>query len=278
MLTPVMTLIVFVFIGGLSMGLAQSFGYFPAIGLREVSLKYYMMVFSNPEFKSALTFSLYTSFVSSVLSVLVGLLLAYLLLKSGVSDRLSSMLYRLPIVVPHAIAALLIYTLFAQSGVLSRLLYLFGFITESSQMPVLLFDRTGKGVMLAYVWKATPFIAMVVFDILKSVTNRLEEAAFNLGASEWQVFRYVILPLIAPTLLANFIIIFAFSFGAFEIPYLLGPTAPKALPILSYIEYTNPDLSHRPYTMAINMVLTGVSLFIVGLTSFVFKPLLKYKD
>lgn len=273
-----MVLILFVFIGGLSMGLTQSFGYFPTIGLKELSLKYYSMVISNPDFKSALGFSLYTSFVSSLLSVIIGLLLAYLLLKSNASDRLGNMLYKLPIVVPHAIAALLVYTLFTQSGVFARVLYAFGFIAEVSEMPVFLFDRTGKGVILAYIWKATPFIAMVVFDILKSVSNRLEEAAYNLGASEWQSFRFVILPLIAPTLLTNFIIIFAFSFGAFEIPYLLGPTSPRALPILSYIEYTNPDLSHRPYTMAINMLLTSICLLMVALIRVVFKPLLKYRD
>ena len=46
----------------------------------------------------------------------------------------------------------------------------------------------------------------------------------------------------------------------YELPYLLGATQPKALPILAYIEYTKPDLLARPYTMAINGIIIVISL------------------
>lgn len=88
----------------------------------------------------------------------------------------------------------------------------------------------------------------------------------------------VIFPLIMPLVASSFIIIFAFSFGAFEVPYLLGPTSPKILPVKAYIEYTNPDLTHRPYTMVINMILTFYSLILVWLYSKTFKLISKYKS
>jgi len=81
-----------------------------------------------------------------------------------------------------------------------------------------------------------------------------------------------------PLVASSFIIIFAFSFGAFEVPYLLGPTSPKTLPVKAYIEYTNPDLTHRPYTMVINMILTFYSLILVWLYSKTFKLISKYKS
>lgn len=277
MIAPIMTIIIGVFIGGLAMGIMQSLGHFSAIGMTEFTLKYYYQVLSDPDFIASLVFSLRTSLISSMIALALGLLLAYLLIKSNASNRINNLIYKLPIIIPHSIAAFMIFTIFSQSGLLSRLLYNLGFIKEISEMPLLLFDKNGSGVILAYIWKATPFIAMVVYDILKNVSSRLEEVSVNLGASEWQTFKYVILPLIAPTLISNFIIIFAFSFGAFEIPYLLGATSPKALPIFAYIEYTNPNLSHRPFAMAITMILTGVSLLMVAFISLVSKRLLKYK-
>ncbi len=277
MLAPVMALVLGVFVGGLMMGLMQSLGYFPAIGMRTFTLDYYKQVITNPDFMTSLSFSLYISLISSVLALIFGVALAYLLIKGNSKKQVEEILYKLPIIVPHSVAALLIYTVFAQSGILSRVLFHLGLIATPAEMPAFLFDRTGRGIILAYLWKEIPFIAMVVYSVLKSVCNRLEDAARNLGADEWQIFRYVILPLIAPTLVSNFIIIFAFSFGAFEVPYLLGPTRPRALPILAFVEYTNPDLAHRPYTMSINMILTFISLGFVGVISLLFRRIFKYK-
>ncbi|MBE6056036.1 MAG: sugar ABC transporter permease, partial [Clostridium sp.] len=55
------------------------------------------------------------------------------------------------------------------------------------------------------------------------------------------------------------------SFGAFEVPYLLGPTTPKLLPVKAYIEYSSPDLTNRPYAMVINTILIVISTFLIVL-------------
>ena len=66
-----------------------------------------------------------------------------------------------------------------------------------------------------------------------------------------------------PAVKNAFLIIFAFSLGAYELPFLLGATAPKALPVQAFIEYTHPDLLHRPYAMALNSIMFFISLIIV---------------
>ena len=68
--------------------------------------------------------------------------------------------------------------------------------------------------------------------ILQSVGEDYEQAAQSLGANRWQQFRYVTLPLIMPGVLSASVIVFAFTFGAYEIPAILGQTFPKALPVL----------------------------------------------
>ena len=49
--------------------------------------------------------------------------------------------------------------------------------------------------------------------------------------------------------------IFIFAFGGYELPFLLGATVPKALPVQAYLAYTAPNLRDRPYAMAMNAVI-----------------------
>ncbi|MGM0502858.1 MAG: ABC transporter permease, partial [Bacillota bacterium] len=66
-----------------------------------------------------------------------------------------------------------------------------------------------------------------------------------------------------PSIGSAFIIVFAFSFGAFEIPFLLGPTYPKTLPVMAYQKYISSDLMQRPYAMVIAVVLTVICVALI---------------
>ena len=87
--------------------------------------------------------------------------------------------------------------------------------------------------------------------------------ARSLGANRWQAFRQVTLPLIMPGVVSASVIVFAFTFGAFEIPYLLGRTFPAALPVLAYQSYTDVDLAARPQAMAMAMVIAFISTLLI---------------
>ncbi|KPU27055.1 spermidine/putrescine ABC transporter permease [Caloranaerobacter sp. TR13] len=276
LLLPALTILIGIFISGLILGLVQSFGYFPVIGLKNFTLRYYLEVLTDKDFLQSLKFSFYISLISSVIAVILGVILAYSILKSRHKKSIEKFIYKLPIIVPHTIAALLVYNLFSQSGVIPRILYNVGIINSQNQFPSLVFDKVGIGIIIAYLWKEIPFIAMVVYTILSNINNRLVEVALNLGANNRQIFWHILLPLIMPSIFSSFIIIFAFSFGAFEVSYLLGPTSPKTLPVKAYIEYTNPDLTNRPYTMVINMILTFISVLFVWIYSRTFKLISKY--
>ena len=89
---------------------------------------------------------------------------------------------------------------------------------------------------------------------MANINGSLGEAATNLGANKLQAFMKVTLPLCMNTVLSGFLIIFVFALGAYELPFILGATIPKALPVLAYLEYT------KPYAMAINGILIVISL------------------
>ncbi|SJZ37593.1 ABC transporter permease [Selenihalanaerobacter shriftii] len=263
LLSPALVVLIGLFLGGVTLALLQSLGYFPFIGLKTITLKYYIEVFSSPEFIDALKYSLYISFVSSVGAVVIGVLLAYQLVKLSDKYRLVQLLYKLPIIVPHIIASLLVFLFFTQSGLLSRLLYHFGILEQITDFPNLIFDQWGIGIIFVYLWKEIPFIALVVYTVLKHINTSFEEVAANLGANQRQIFWNIYFPLSLPSIGSAFIIVFAFSFGAFEIPFLLGPTYPNTLPVMAYQNYISSDLTQRPYAMVIVMILTIISFGLI---------------
>lgn len=241
------------FLAGILNALVQSFGYIPSFGLNTFTLDYYRDIFSRPELLASVGISLQIAGISSVLAAVLGVLLCAALVRVG--NAKGKILVRLPILVPHAVTALFAITLLSQNGLVARLL-------KQEDFPALLFQPNNAGIILSYLWKEIPFVAYFVFALMAGISDTLGEAAENLGASGTKAFFHVTLPLCMPAALNAFFIIFAYSFGSYELPYLLGATVPKALPVQAYVEYTHPDLLHRPYAMAMNGVMLLAALLL----------------
>lgn len=276
MLAPVLFIIIGIFLSGIVMALLQSLGYFPAAGLNEFTLKYYQEILSDKDFLASLKFSLYTSFVSSIIAIFVGVALAYAILQLRNQRGRVESLFRLPVIVPHLVAVLLVVNILSQTGILPRILYETGWIKDHSQFPAILYGKNGMGIMMAYLWKEIPFVAITTYGILSKASNKLSEAAYNLGANRRQTFFYVLLPLIMPSILSSLIIIFAFSFGAYEVPLLLGPTSPKTLSVKAFVEYNSPVLQNRPYAMVINILMILIAIALTWLYMKVFERIYRY--
>lgn len=276
MVLPMLVFLVGIFLLGLVLGLVESFGYFPAIGLRTFTLEFYEKIFRDPTVLQSLRFSLYTALTSSLLSAALGVLLSWLILKTNRRrGRPLPGVYRTPIYVPHVIVALFIFVLFTQSGLLARLLYHLGLLSEMEAFPKLIFDRAGVGIILAYLWKELPFMTYVTYDVFRTLDDRYDAIAGSLGAGPWQKVRYVYLPQIWPAITSGFVMIFSYAFGSYEVPLLLGPTMPRALPVLSYIYYSSVDLREHVYAMACNTLIVVVILATLGLGKLLEKAIRK---
>jgi putative spermidine/putrescine transport system permease protein len=177
---------------------------------------------------------------------------------------MATFVIQVPLPVPHLVAAAGIVMLLAQSGLFARVLFALGALQQPDQFPVLVFDRAYVATILVYLWKEIPFIALVVLAMLKSAGHEYEEVARNLGANAWQRFRYVLLPAIMPGVVSTSIIVFAFLFGSFEVPLLLGQRYPNTLPVLAYRAYADPDLGQRPEAMAIGVVITIIVVVLLA--------------
>lgn len=253
------------FLAGIGNGIMQSFGVIPSLGLTQPTLHYYKELFARGDFMSSLLFSVRISLLSSLLSVVIGVAMCAFFVRLRYTKGLPVRIVQLPIVVPHVVVAFFVIHFFAQNGLLARILFHLGLIESQAGFPLLVFDRAGVGIILGYLWKEAPFILYFVLSLMQSIDEGLGEAAINLGASRWKTFFLVTLPLCSPTVVGGFLILFTFSLGAYELPFILGATEPKVLPTWSYIQYTHPDLHNRPYAMAVNGIIVLLSAASVGL-------------
>ena len=259
LLVPQIVLII-IFLIGLITGITQSFGVIPAFGLREPTLKYYKEILMKPELFQSVSYSLKIAFLSAAIATAGGVILAGLCVSVRQTSGLMMRIIQMPIIVPHVVVAIFAVNICSQNGILARIGYALGLISDQQQFPLIIYDAHGFGIILAYVWKELPFIVYFVIALMANINGKLGEAARNLGAGKICTFVKVTLPLCKETIISGFLIIFVFALGAYELPFLLGATTPKALPILAYQQYIHPNLENRPYAMALNGVIICISM------------------
>ena len=263
LLTPALAIIVILFFGGLAVGLMRSFNYMPVIGLTEPNLRAYAAVFTDREFYLSFLLTFHIAFTSTVISAALAIGAALLLRRQFIGRAVVNFLFQLNLTVPHLVGAIGILYLFSQSGSFARLAAEWGMIARPGDFPALVFDPYAIGIILQYVWKEIPFIGVIVLANMQSLGEDYESVARSLGASKWQAFRHVLLPLVFPGVLSASIIVFAFTFGAYEIPAILGANYPAALPVLAYRKYTDVDLAARPDAMAMAVVIALLSALLI---------------
>ena len=249
-----------IFLVGIGIGITQSFGVVPVFNLYKPTFKYYTEIFMRKDTIDSIFYSLKIAFISSFISIILGILICFCMVYSGKDKGFMLNVTKIPILVPHVIVALMLVNIISQNGLLARILYQLGFIKEQSDFPLIIFDKAGVGVILAYLWKEVPFVIYFIISLMSAVSSKLAEAAVNLGAGRVEAFFKITLPLCYNTIISAFLIIFAYSLGAYELPLLMGGTVPKALPIMAYIEFQKPDLRLRPYAMAYNGILIVISM------------------
>lgn len=245
-----------VFLVGVVNGLLQGFGVMPFLGRTEFTLRYYVEALTRSDLAPSIGYSLYLAGASSALATVGGVILSAAMThaRTGRIARLVNI--QVPIMTMHALVALAFICIFTGSGLFPRFLNVFGLVSDPNTFPSIVGAKSGWGIILVYLWKEIPFIAFSTVTIMSNIDSSLGDAAGVLGASPARTFFEVTLPLCKGAIAKAFLIVFTFAFGSYEVPFLLGPTLPRALPVLAYVEFQNPDILNRAYSMALNGVTT----------------------
>lgn len=187
-------------------------------GWEGFTLGWYAAVFRNSSTLNALWNTLILALASTCVSTLLGSMLGYGLARHHFPGRAwLDRLLRLPICIPDIVLAV-------------ALLLFFGML--SSKISIL---RLGLGTMiLAHVTFQIPFVALAVKARLAGFDSSLEEAACDLGASRWQRFWHVTLPLMRPGIMAGSLLAFTLSLDDFVVSFFTAGAGSTTLPILIY--------------------------------------------
>lgn len=265
LLAPALLVLGGLFVTGLGLTILRSLHYAPALGQTQPDLAAYTAILTSPGFLRSLALSLWIATASTVIAAILALGTALLLRQTFPGRAVISFLVQLNLTIPHIVGAIGILYLISQSGAFARLAYAAGIITGTSEFPALTQDPFAIGIILLYVWKELPFITLILLANLQAIGQDHESVARTLGATRWQAFRHVLLPMMLPGLAAASALVFAFAFGAYEVPLVLGAYAPKALPVLAWQSWTDTDLTTRPEAMAMAVVIAVIGLCMLAL-------------
>ncbi|MFP4377907.1 MAG: ABC transporter permease [Spirochaetales bacterium] len=262
-LLPALVVVFLLLVGGVAVTLSQAI--MTVIGDNSmITFEHFRYVFTKPGFLASLGLTLWVSVLSTFLTLLLAVVTALSLRRMKRLQGLVTYIYQLPLTLPHLVLAAAGLMLLSQSGILARLLAGVGLLEQPSQFPELVYDRGGIAIILVYVWKQVPFVGLFALAVLQSVGEDYEAAARTLGARPGQATRHVLIPLVTPGLLPSGIIIFAFVFGAFEVPLLLGARYPSMLSVLAYRLYTDVDIMLRPQAMALSFLISAIVFVLVA--------------
>lgn len=161
------------------------------------------------------------SLTVSVLVVLLAYPLAYFLALSGTKRKYVLLLVLIaPFLTSYLLRVLAWKVILGSNGVLNSFLFWTGLRSPDHPISQLLYSKFAVMLVLGYVW--LPFVALPIFVSLESLDRRLLEAASDLGATRWQAFRKITLPLSLPGVAAAFMFVFIPTVGEFVTPSLVG--------------------------------------------------------
>ena len=254
MLAPVVLTLGVLFFGSLLVALLQSFGHAPIYGITEFpTLKHYRSLFALPGFWASVGLTFYYAIVPTIIGTIASLYLALTLRRRFRGRRFVQFVYKLPLMIPYLVGVALTIVLFGNGGIVARTLFALGIIDSTGDFPRLIYSHAGWGIMFVYLWKQIPFTTLILYSVLMGLGKESEEAAVTLGAGRWQTFWHVTLPQIMPGVESATIIVFAFNFGSFEVPFILGGGFPNTLPVEAWRAFDDADYSKRLRAMAIVM-------------------------
>ena len=196
------------------------------------------------------------SFLAALLNAVFGLITAWVLVRYEFPfKRLVDALVDLPFALPTAVAGIALTALWAQNGWIGQWLPF-----KVSFTPI--------GVWVALVFIGLPFVVRTLQPVLEDVNRELEEAAATLGATRWQTFTKVILPILMPALLTGFALAFARALGEYgSVIFIAGnmPMISEITPLLIITKLEQYDYAGATAIAVVMLVTSFLMLLVINL-------------
>ncbi|MFZ9629725.1 MAG: ABC transporter permease [Ilumatobacteraceae bacterium] len=235
--------------------LAVAFFALPFVGLLwRVPWSRAVSVLGEREVRQALWLSARTSLAATLVAVVLGVPLAWLLARVGFPGRgIVRALCTLSMVLPPVVGGTALFFAFGRRGLFGQWLDAWFGI----RLPF-----TTVGVVVAQAFVAMPFLVLTVEAAFRQHDARLDDAARTLGASPWYVLRRVTLPSVRPSLVAGAVLAWARALGEFGATITFAgnfPGTTQTMPLATYLALE----SDPERALVLSLVLVTVSFAVL---------------
>ena len=210
---------------------------------------------SSPRVVASYRLTFGASFAAALLNAFFGLIVAWVLVRYEFPfKRLIDALVDLPFALPTAVAGIALTAIYAENGWIGQWLPF-----KVSFTPL--------GVFVALVFIGVPFVVRTVQPVLEDVNRELEEAAATLGASRWQTFSKVILPIVLPALLTGFALAFARALGEYgSVIFIAGnmPMVSEITPLLIITKLEQYDVAGATAIAVVMLLISFLMLLVIN--------------
>lgn len=186
-------------------------------GLREGMVRFWTEI-TNPIALAAVRLTISAAAAMTLINAVMGTLTAYVLTRySFFGSRLFNSLIDLPFAIPTLVTGVMLVLLYGPQQTLGAWLEARGAQVIFAQ----------PGIVLALLFITYPFVIRTVQPVLMAIERAQEEAAWTLGASRWQTFIKVILPMITPAIISGALLSFARALGEFGSIVVVAGNIPR---------------------------------------------------
>lgn len=215
-----------------------------------IEIKKLFEVSRDTEVQSSIQITLLISFVTTLIFSIFAIPLAYILSRTNsVFKTIILGIINIPIVIPHSAAGIALLGLVSRETIIGRFASTIGLNLIDSPVAI--------GIAMAYV--SLPFLIITSYNGFKAVPIEFEMASRNLGATRWQTFLNISLPLSRKSIISGLILMFSRGISEFGAVIMLA-YFPTITPILIYQKFTTHGLI---YAQPIAIIFVSICLFIL---------------
>jgi putative spermidine/putrescine transport system permease protein len=221
-----------------------------------LTIENYVKFFTDVYYTAVLTRTVRIALITTVICLAMGFPLAYVLARTRTRYKnVLIMLVVLPLFVGNAVRAAGWMVAFGNKGVINASLMGMGAIATPIEIMF-----TEFAVIVGITAVNLPFMVLTLQSIIEGIDRSVEEAAFNLGATPWQMARRVLFPLAMPGILAGTILTFILAMNAYATPVLLGGPRFQMMGPLVYGQFVQQN--NWPFGGAIAFILMTATLIL----------------
>lgn len=222
--------------------------------LGELTLKEFSSIITNSRVVEAYKLTFFSAMIAAIINLVLGLIISWTIVKYEFKFKfLIDMLIDLPLALPTAIAGLTLATLYSPDAFLGKYLAKIGIQVAFSNL----------GIIMALLFVGLPLAVRTIEPVIREMDADVEAAAYNLGASGWQIFWRIYLPNFIQSILSAFSLCFARGLSEYGAVIFIASNIPKESEIISLLIYSKIEQFDYNQATAIALVMLLMAFFVL---------------